>query len=71
MTSIKISTEFIKLSQFIKFAGITGTGGAAKDIILDGLVQVNGEICLQKGKKLFVGDTVTVTLEQKEEFIIS
>ncbi len=71
MTNIKISTEFIKLSQFIKFAGITGTGGEAKDIILDGLVLVNDEICLQKGKKLYAGDKISVNLDKKEEFLIS
>lgn len=44
MQKIKISTEFIKLDQFLKFTGEIGTGGQAKELILDGQVKVNGEV---------------------------
>ena len=37
---------FIKLEQFLKFAGIADTGGMAKMMILDGIVEVNGEVCM-------------------------
>lgn len=57
---IKISTDFIKLEQLIKFCGITQTGGQAKELVLDGECQVNGEVCLQRGKKLKKGDVVKV-----------
>ena len=57
---IKISTAFIKLDQFLKFCGLAETGGHAKDIILEGAVSGNGEICMQRGKKLVPGDVVTV-----------
>ncbi len=57
---IKISTDFIKLEQLIKFSGITQTGGQAKELVLDGECQVNGEVCLQRGKKLKKGDVVKV-----------
>ena len=57
---IKISTDFIKLEQLIKFIGITQTGGQAKELVLDGECQVNGEVCLQRGKKLKKGDVVKV-----------
>ena len=37
------------------------SGGAAKDIVLDGKVKVNGEVCLQRGKKLVPGDRVEIS----------
>ncbi len=57
---INITTDFIKLDQLLKFSGMTDTGGLAKEIIQEGLVKVNGEVCTMRGKKLRVGDTVTV-----------
>ncbi len=57
---IKIKTEYIKLDQFLKFCGLAETGGHAKEIVKEGIVFVNGEICLQRGKKLRLGDEVMV-----------
>jgi len=57
---IAITTEFIKLEGLLKFAGVAGTGGEAKEIIQSGDVRVNGETCLMRGKKLRPGDTVTL-----------
>lgn len=54
---IFITTENIPLDKAIKFSGIAGTGGQAKMLIQDGLVKVNGEICLSRGKKLKAGDS--------------
>lgn len=70
MNKININTEFIRLSAFLKYAGVAGTGGNAKDLILDRRVSVNGEICELKGKKLYSGDTVTVDFEGNQEFLI-
>lgn len=53
---VTITTEFIRLDSLLKLAGAVGTGGQAKLVILDGLVKVNGEVCLMRGKKLFDGD---------------
>lgn len=58
MEKITISTEYIKLDAFLKFAAAVGTGGEAKLVIGDGLVRVNGEVCTMRGKKLYPGDTV-------------
>lgn len=55
---IPIHTEFIKLQDFLKFANAVETGGMAKNVILDGEVQVNGEVCTMRGKKLHPGDEV-------------
>ncbi len=57
---IKIKTEFIKLDQFLKFSGLAETGGHSKEIIAEGIVCVNGEVCLARGKKLYNGDIVEV-----------
>ena len=56
----EIKTEFIRLDQFMKFEGLTETGGSAKAVIAEGRIKVNGELCTQRGKKLFAGDTVEV-----------
>lgn len=59
-TQIQIQTEYIKLDSLLKFAGVTETGGIAKEIIQNGKVKVNGEVCTMRGKKLRTGDTVAV-----------
>lgn len=58
MTKILIDTDYIKLDSFLKFAGICQTGGGAKELIQTGMVKVNNEVCLQRGKKIHAGDTV-------------
>ena len=56
----KITTEFIKLESLLKFEGLVETGGEAKERIQDGEVQVNGQVCTMRGKKLRPGDVVTL-----------
>lgn len=58
MEKVKISTEYIKLEQMMKFAGMVGSGSDAKMLIGEGLVSVNGTVELQRGKKLRPGDMV-------------
>lgn len=58
MREITITTEFIKLQDLLKFSNLTGTGGEAKERVQAGEVQVNGEVCLQRGKKIRPGDEV-------------
>ena len=53
---VTIATEFIKLESAMKLANIIPTGGAAKQEIQEGFVQVNGEVCTMRGKKLYPGD---------------
>lgn len=57
---IGIRTEFIKLDSFLKYAGVTDTGGQAKEAVLEGLVLVNGEVCTMRGKKIRPGDVVEI-----------
>ena len=62
---IKISTEYIKLDQHLKFSGVAENGADAKDMILDEIVSVNGEICTMRGKKLRSGDEVIINFEDE------
>ena len=59
MQEIKLRDEFIKLGQALKAAGLVGSGVDAILVIQDGLVKVNGETEVQRGKKLYDGDVVT------------
>ncbi len=56
--AIKIKEDFIKLDSLLKFSGLCATGGHAKMVICEGAVKVNGEVCLQRGKKIRKGDKV-------------
>ncbi len=58
MEVIHLREDYIKLGQALKAAGFVDSGVEAKIVILDGLVKVNGQKELQRGKKLFAGDLV-------------
>lgn len=58
-TPLAITTEYIKLQDAMKYANIVYSGGEAKQLILDGEVTVNGEVCTMRGKKLRPGDKFT------------
>lgn len=56
--------EFIKLGQALKAAGLVGSGVEAKDVIMDGLVKVNGKTDTRRGRKLYPDDVVDYDGEQ-------
>ena len=58
MNTIEITTEYIKLQDLLKLAGLTYTGGEAKVMVQEGLVKVNGEVCTMRGKKIRPVDRV-------------
>ena len=64
METITIRDEFIKLGQALKLAGLVDSGVMAKEVILDGLVAGNGNIELQRGKKLYEGDVFSFEGEE-------
>lgn len=66
MEKIKITSEYIKLDQFLKWANVVGSGVDAKFLIKDGFVKVNGEVEVRRGRKLYPGDKVV--FDNKEEF---
>ena len=54
------------MGQFVKLAGWAVTGGEAKQLVLAGLVRVNGVVEERRGRKLAAGDTVEVRGVTKE-----
>ena len=66
MEKVGITTEYLKLDALLKFAGLCETGGEAKLCVEDGLVKVNGETCLQRGRKIRPGDVVELDGEAVE-----
>lgn len=58
MEIIHLREDFIKLGQALKAAGLAESGVEAKLLIQDGQVRVNGQVEVQRGKKLFAGDVV-------------
>ena len=55
---VAITTEFIKLQDFLKFCDAVPSGGMAKNFVQNGEVTVNGEVETRRGKKLRPGDVV-------------
>ena len=66
---INITTEYIKLDQLLTFSGLAQTGADAKDMILDEIVLVNGEVCTMRGKKIREGDVVTVQFDDTDVLV--
>ena len=64
MGVVKLRDEFIKLGQALKAAGLVESGAEAKEVITDGLVQVNGETDTRRGRKLYAGDIITFDGEE-------
>jgi ribosome-associated protein len=67
MKDIKINTEYIKLDQLLKFAGVISSGTEAKELILNEKVSVNGITENRRGRKLYPGDKIEVL---SQEFIV-
>ena len=55
---IQIEGEYIELIKLLKIANVVMSGGEAKMVVEDGLVQVNNEVELRKRKKIRPGDVV-------------
>lgn len=58
---IKITSEYITLGQFLKFADVIKSGGEAKQFLLENVVVVNGENDNRRGRKLRSGDIVVIS----------
>ena len=57
---ITISSEFITLGQFLKFADIIQSGGEAKQFLSQNDVYINDELDVRRGRKLRSGDRLTI-----------
>ena len=67
-STFAIHTEYIDLLQFLKATGMAVTGGEAKMLVDDGLIQVNGEDESRRRRKLRPGDRVDVALDPAESW---
>ena len=56
---VPIVDDAIRLGQFLKLASLIDSGADAKSVIADGMVSVNGEVEVRRGRQLRPGDTVT------------
>ena len=63
MRVVEISHEPVELYKILKFEGMVATGGEAKIVISEGLVQVNGKIETRKRKKIVAGDVIAFEQE--------
>ncbi len=64
MEIVKIRDEHIKLGQALKLAGLVDSGVEAKIEVQEGQVRVNGEVELQRGKKIYAGDVIEFNGQQ-------
>lgn len=55
---VEIRDESIRLGQFLKLANLIDTGADAKLVIADGLVTVNDDVEVRRGRQLHAGDVV-------------
>ena len=67
-STFPIHTEYIDLLQFLKATGMAVTGGEAKMLVDDGLIQVNGEDASRRRRKLRPGDRVDIALDPPESW---
>lgn len=66
MQTFGLKDENIKLGQLLKATGLVASGVDAKIVIQEGLVKVNGRVCLMRGKKIVSGDIVEFENEKIE-----
>jgi ribosome-associated protein len=57
---VTITTDTIRLGQFLKLADAVDVGSDAKWLLGEGVVSVNGEPEARRGRTLVRGDVVTV-----------
>lgn len=65
--SVPVDQE-IRLDRFLKWAGISSTGGQSKLFIQSGMVSVNGVVETRRGRLLHESDLVKV--ENEGEYIV-
>ena len=58
--TFEVRGDHITLDALLKATGLASSGGAAKVLIADGLVQVNGGVESRRGRKLRAGDVVAL-----------
>ncbi|HSD18297.1 MAG TPA: RNA-binding S4 domain-containing protein [Thermomonas sp.] len=56
----ELDRDFVELNQLLKLAGLCDSGGAGKQLVASGVVQVDGAIELRKTAKIRAGQEVRV-----------
>ncbi|MGI9269233.1 MAG: RNA-binding S4 domain-containing protein [Porticoccus sp.] len=64
MKIVSINKEPVELYKILKFEGLLESGGAAKNAIANGLVEVNDCVEKRKRKKIIAGDTIVFNGEK-------
>lgn len=64
MRDVEIIKEPVELYKILKFEGMTSSGGEAKLVIEQGLVNVNGKVETRKRKKIVSGDIIEFGTEK-------
>lgn len=60
MREVNITTDSIRLGQFLKLADLIDVGSDVRYLLAEGEVRVNGEPETRRGRQLRPGDVVTV-----------
>ncbi|HEV2775699.1 MAG TPA: RNA-binding S4 domain-containing protein [Solirubrobacteraceae bacterium] len=61
---VAIDGDMIRLGQLLKLSGLAESGGAARELVAEGRVWVNGEVETRRGRQLHRGDVVEVDGER-------
>lgn len=59
MRDVEIRDESIRLGQLLKLADLIEQGSDARELLIQGVVQVNGEVETRRGRQLRPGDVVS------------
>lgn len=62
--TFSLNGEFIELNVLLKLLAVASSGGAAKAMVAEGLVRVDGEVETRKARKLRAGQVVGVGGEE-------
>jgi ribosome-associated protein len=60
MDDVPIRDESIRLVQFLKLANLIDSGSDARMLLQQGIVSVNGEVEMRRGRQLRPGDVVSI-----------
>ncbi|MER5394105.1 RNA-binding S4 domain-containing protein [Saccharopolyspora sp. NPDC002686] len=60
MRDVEIRDDMIRLGQLLKLAGLVEDGAEAKEVLEEGLVEVNGAVETRRGKQIVDGDEVVL-----------
>lgn len=71
MKIVELNKQPTELHKILKFEGLVDSGGTAKNVIAEGLVNVNGKIETQKRKKIMHGDVIEFNGESFEMQVIN